>query len=135
MSRFKLSRRTMLRGSLGGAAISIGLPTLEAMLNGNGTALADGAALPKRFGLFFWANGKPWTSGGEPDLWTPPGQGGAWPMTELLSPLEPNRDKINVITGLQPFTTWEESPAGAERRPHARRRLRPYERPVQPGGL
>ena len=42
MRSLRLSRRTVLRGLLGGAAVGVGLPLLEAMLNANGTALADG---------------------------------------------------------------------------------------------
>ena len=42
MPKFKLSRRHMLRGMMGGTAVAVGLPMLEAMLNSNGTALAGG---------------------------------------------------------------------------------------------
>ena len=52
-----LSRRTVLRGLASGAAVSVGLPVLEAMLDTHGRALADGTPLPKRFGVFFWGNG------------------------------------------------------------------------------
>ena len=52
-SRFALSRRTLLRG----AGASVALPLLEAMLNPNGTALAQGEPLPVRFGVFFFGNG------------------------------------------------------------------------------
>ena len=38
-----LSRRTMLRGMAAGALVTVGLPRLEAMLNVNGTAYAQGA--------------------------------------------------------------------------------------------
>ena len=48
----------MLRGTIGGVGIAVGLPPLEAMFNGNGTAYAQCAAsFPKRFGVFFWGNG------------------------------------------------------------------------------
>ena len=56
-SRYALSRRTLLRGATAGVGAAVGLPILEAMLNGNGDALAAGAPLPKRFGEFFWGNG------------------------------------------------------------------------------
>ena len=49
LRNWKLGRRRMLRGLFGGAAVAVGLPPLEAMLNGNGDAYAGGAALPKRF--------------------------------------------------------------------------------------
>jgi hypothetical protein len=48
----RLARRTFLRGMAGGAAVSVGLPLLDIMLDENGTALADGGALPSRFGTF-----------------------------------------------------------------------------------
>ena len=33
MSKYAMKRRTLLRGLLGGTAVSVGLPTLEVMLN------------------------------------------------------------------------------------------------------
>ena len=49
-----INRRTFLRGTLGGAAVSIGLPFLDVFLNANGNAMAaTGAPLPKRFGTWF----------------------------------------------------------------------------------
>jgi len=39
--RAGFSRRKVLRGMMGGAAISVGLPLLDCFLNSNGTALAD----------------------------------------------------------------------------------------------
>lgn len=47
---FRLDRRTLLRG-IGGAAV--GLPVLECMLNGNGTAYAQGMPIPRRYVLLF----------------------------------------------------------------------------------
>ena len=71
-----LSRRTVLRGAVGGAVVSLALPPLEAMLGSRG-AHADGTLPGPIFGLFFWANGMPWHAGhggeqaGYADLWTP----------------------------------------------------------------
>ena len=48
MKRSQLSRRTLLRGAAGGTTVALALPLLEAMLNRNGTALANGAPLPRR---------------------------------------------------------------------------------------
>ena len=50
-------RRSLLRGMMGGAAISVGLPLLDCFLDTNGTALASGAPLPVRFGTWFWGLG------------------------------------------------------------------------------
>ena len=54
-----LHRRNVLRGLLTtGASVSIGLPLLEAMLNENGTALAqDGARLNPLYATWFFGNG------------------------------------------------------------------------------
>ena len=57
MAKWQLNRRTMLRGVLGGAAVAVALPPLEAMFNSHGTAHADGTPIPKRLGIFFWGNG------------------------------------------------------------------------------
>ncbi len=98
MKRTKLSRRTMLRGMVGGVAVSIGLPALEIFLNRHGTAYAAGDALPKRFGIFFWGNGM------LPDLWTPAKTGTTWDPSPTLMPLADVKDKINVITGMKVYT-------------------------------
>ena len=55
MHRF--TRRNLLRGMMGGAAVTVGLPFLDCFLNTNGTALADGQALPVNFGTWFWGLG------------------------------------------------------------------------------
>jgi hypothetical protein len=94
----RLSRRTMLRGMVGGAAVAIGLPALEIFLNGNGTAYAAGDALPKRFGIFFWGNGI------LPDRWVPAGSGPTWEPSETLAPLADVKDKISVISGMKVYT-------------------------------
>ena len=50
--RKPLSRRTVLKGMLGGAAISIALPSLEAFFGASGTAYANETSYPTRFGIF-----------------------------------------------------------------------------------
>jgi len=97
MSKFLLDRRTVLRGLLGGAAVTVALPPLEAMLNVNGTAFADGTALPRRFVLYFWANGM------IPDEFTPigVGEGDAWQLSPELAPLADVKSKLSVVTGMQ----------------------------------
>ena len=93
--KYKLSRRTFLRGMLGGSAIALGLPPLEAFFNANGTAYAVDGTFPKRFGLFFWGNGV------LPDRWVPTMTGEEWELTEQLTPLASLRRDITVLTGLE----------------------------------
>ncbi|HMV68464.1 MAG TPA: DUF1552 domain-containing protein [Myxococcota bacterium] len=93
--RLVLDRRAVLRGMLGGAAVTFGLPALHAMLDDNGAAFALDGAFPKRFGLFFWGNGN------RPELWAPAqaGLGDAWALSETLQPLAALKHKLTVVTG------------------------------------
>lgn len=92
--RQPLSRRTLLRGILGGAAVSVALPPLEAFFNTNGTAMACGGPIPKRFGIFYWGNGNiPWR-------WTPTGSGTEWELSEQLAPLAPVKNLVTVVSGM-----------------------------------
>ncbi len=107
-----LSRRSVLRGLSGGAAITVGLPRLGAMLNGNGTAFAAGEPLPKRFGVWFWGNGI------SPGRWKPAatGVGGAWALSEQLMPFANVKKYLTVLTGYDVKIAGEvhkEGPAGA----------------------
>jgi hypothetical protein len=92
MRRTTLKRRTFLRG-VGGAMLA--LPVLEAMLDRHGTALAQGRALPKRFGVFFWGNGV------RLDRWNPSSTGPNYPLSPALQPLSPVRDYVNVISNFK----------------------------------
>jgi hypothetical protein len=87
-------RRTVLRGLVGGVAVGIGLPPLEAMFNANGTAYAQGAPIPKRLGVFFWGNGV------KLDRWTPANTGTGWMPSLELAPLMPVKDYVNVVSGM-----------------------------------
>ena len=80
MKKTALNRRTFLKGMLAGAAVSIGLPPLEAFMNANGTAYASGDGFPKRFGLFYWGNGV------HPELWIPSDTGPNWTLSQQLTP-------------------------------------------------
>lgn len=92
-----LSRRTVLRGLFGGAAVAIALPPLEAMMNSTGTAWADGSAFPTRFGLWMWGNGV------TPSRWIPSkaGVGNAWQLSEQLASLQSLKSKLVVTTGFE----------------------------------
>ncbi|MCP4804029.1 MAG: DUF1552 domain-containing protein [Proteobacteria bacterium] len=97
MSFFKrkpLSRRAVLRGLLGGTAISLALPPLEAMFNATGTAYACDGILPVRFGVFFWGNGN------VPDFWTPDAEGADYELSSTLAPLAAVKERFSVLTGL-----------------------------------
>lgn len=94
----KLSRRNVLRGALGGAAVTVGLPTLECFLNANGTAYAaTGAALPPNFGTWFWGLGL------TPGHWVPEKAGTDYELPAHLSVLNPIKSKMNLFSGMQIF--------------------------------
>ena len=120
-----ITRRTALRGMLGGSAFALGLPLFERMLNTNGTALAQGALLPKRYGLFFWGGGLPWNVRHansidqnfqhevlEPDQWTPTTTGKGFEITEHMQPLARHQGNFSVVTGLEPHTDIPTDPPG-----------------------
>ena len=52
----RLQRRTVLRGALAGSTVCLALPCLDAMLNDNGDAYAQGDPLPSRFGVWFFGH-------------------------------------------------------------------------------
>jgi hypothetical protein len=92
--RFKpLKRRTVLRGMLGAGSVAVGLPLLEAMLDAHGEALAGGAALPMRFGVWFWGNGS------QPGAWAPAVQGAGWEPSAMLAGITAVKDYVNVVSG------------------------------------
>src|SRR5271169_1056851 len=83
-----VSRRAVLRG----AGCTMALPWLESL-----HALADtpaASAFPKRFGIVFLGNGI------NEDHWSAEGAGAAMKLSKTLQPLEPLKQKINVIDGL-----------------------------------
>ncbi|MGA7235875.1 MAG: DUF1552 domain-containing protein [Bryobacteraceae bacterium] len=84
----RISRRTVLRG----AGCAMALPWLESL-----DAFADtpaAAAFPKRFGVVFLGCGV------NEDHWSAEGSGAAMKLSKTLQPLEPLKQKINVIDGL-----------------------------------
>jgi hypothetical protein len=91
------TRRRFLRGMLGGAAITVGMPFLDCFLNANGTALASGAPLPTRFGTWFWGCGL------TPGRWEPKMLGAGYAMPDELPMLAPYRDQISVFSGFKTF--------------------------------
>lgn len=100
MPRNTLSRRTLLRGAARGVAVAVGLPVLDAMLDGNGRALASGEPLPRRFGEFFWGNGVVF------DRWIPVGTGAAWQPSPLLAPLAKVKPYLSIVTGTVVYSPY-----------------------------
>jgi len=85
-----VSRRTLLRG----AGASIALPLLESMWPA-ATALAQSPAAPRtRLGCIYFPHGATMAK------WTPVGTGRDFAFSEILAPLEPYRDTVNVISHL-----------------------------------
>jgi len=84
----RISRRAVLRG----AGCTVALPWLESLNVFADTRMP--AAFPKRFGIVFLGNGI------NEDHWSAQGQGLAMKLSKTLEPLEPLKQKINVIDGL-----------------------------------
>src|SRR5271157_5051914 len=84
----RISRRAVLRG----AGCTVALPWLASL-----DAFAETpapSAFPKRFGVVFLGNGI------NEDYWSAEGAGAAMKLSKTLEPLEPLKQKINVIDGL-----------------------------------
>ena len=96
----KFNRRSILRGMLGGGAVYMGLPTLDIFLNGNGTALANGAKLPVRFGTYFWGLGLTDTPTGG-TRWVPKTVGAGYEITPELEAIKAVKDKVSVFSGFR----------------------------------
>ena len=97
----QLDRRRFLKGvSLTGALVRVGLPPLAAMFNFNGTAYAapatsaKGVPIESRFLVWFNGNGIP------ERYWIPEETGKDFELSPCLAPLEPVRDYVHVISGI-----------------------------------
>lgn len=105
----KLSRRAVLRGA---AATVVGVPLLECMLDDNGTAFADGGALPCRYVVFFC----PTSLGNDRDLsregLTPTRSGPGYDVRPVLAPLAELglTGDVSVVSGL--FAAPWDAPGG-----------------------
>lgn len=89
MSRFHLSRRFLLRGS----SVAIGLPLLEAMMPSVRGAAAATPPPPRRFIGFMTPCGYNMAD------WVPFDRAG-YSASSILSPLEPLKQKVLVVMGL-----------------------------------
>jgi hypothetical protein len=104
ISKKHLSRRTFLTG----AGASVALPFLESMAPA-ATRISQTAAAPRsRFGAIYFPHGVTM------DKWLPASEGRGFEFTEILRPLEPFRDRINVISNLYaPAAYGADASAGA----------------------
>jgi len=88
--KMHLSRRRFLKG----AGVSIALPLLESMVPA-ATPLAQTAARGRtRLGCIYFPHGATM------EKWTPTADGAGFEFPDILTPLEPFRDRVNVISGL-----------------------------------
>ena len=92
-----LDRRRVLRGMLGGAAVTVGLPLLDRYLNSNGNALASGAPLP--VGYVNWFQGL----GFAPGYWEPKTFGANYEFGHCLRAMKSLRDKTNIYSGMKVY--------------------------------
>jgi hypothetical protein len=85
-----LPRRTFLKG----VGVSLALPLLDSMIPAR-TLLAQTAAKPlPRLGFVYIPHGAIMAQ------WTPSSEGAGFEFTPILKPLEPFRDRLNVVSGL-----------------------------------
>ena len=103
-----LARRTVLRG----IGTTLALPLLDGMVPAL-TATARTAAAPKpRLGVVYVPHGAVM------DNWTPATQGAGFKFSPILQPLEPFRDRLLVLSGLDhaPAAQMPGDPAGGHGR-------------------
>ncbi len=85
-----LSRRALLRSS----CAALALPWLESMVPAGRAFAQSGATRPVRAGFIYVPHGVTMSR------WTPATAGRGFAMSEILEPLEPFRESINVISDL-----------------------------------
>ena len=91
MTMRKVEKGTTRRAVLRGLGVTMALPWLESIPAWGATTLA---APPKRFAVMFMGNG---VNGNH---WWAKGQGVEMKLSQSLAPLEPVKQKLNVINGL-----------------------------------
>jgi hypothetical protein len=85
-----LSRRTFLTG----AGVTIALPFLESMVPAATPLRQTAAKARTRFGAIYVPHGATM------DKWTPTAEGANFEFSEILQPLKPYRERINIISDL-----------------------------------
>ena len=90
VTRKYLSRRTMLRGM----GVSIALPLLDSMVPAQTPLTKTAANSKSRLSCIYVPHGATM------DKWTPATEGTGFELSEILQPLKPFRDRINIISDL-----------------------------------
>ncbi|HLG53922.1 MAG TPA: DUF1552 domain-containing protein [Vicinamibacterales bacterium] len=91
ITKTHLSRRTFLNG----VGVTLALPLLESMIPA-ATVLGQTVAKPRtRLGCIYFPHGAIMPK------WTPAADGAGFELTEILQPLKPFYDQVNVISGLR----------------------------------
>ena len=85
-----LPRRTVLRG----LGATLALPLLDGMVPAYAATRNTAANPVRRLGAFYVPNGM------EMRAWTPQGGGREFEFSQILQPLAPFREHVNVLTGL-----------------------------------
>src|SRR5687768_3644293 len=85
-----LPRRTFLRGM----GVTLALPLLDSMVPARTLFAQTAAKAAPRLGFVYIPHGAIM------DKWTPAAEGAGFEFTPILKPLEPFRDRLNVISGL-----------------------------------
>jgi Protein of unknown function (DUF1552) len=93
ITKMALPRRTFLRGM----GTALGLPLLDAMVPAL-SAMIPPTAAARRLGFIYMPNGVAKNS--TIDYWTPRGEGKDFELSQILAPLEPFRDRMVVVSGL-----------------------------------
>ena len=98
MNLNSLDRRRFLRG----AGLALALPLFETFRPAIARG-AEAAGNPKRLGCFYFPDGVPMPLPEDPAygdwLWFPHGHGREFTFTKCMTPLEPLRDEITVLSG------------------------------------
>ena len=90
ITKHALPRRTVLRG----LGATLALPLLDAMVPALTPTVRTAAAPTRRFGAVFVPMGE------RPSHWTPATTGPGFEFSAILKPLEPFRDSVTVVSGL-----------------------------------